>query len=168
MSNKSKIQDPADAALSAIEEALNLSKSEAETPDAERAQMPKADEGFNFEIEPEPQDPPEPQPRVTERPADVPMAREPRAPANDDRASVGHLLQSLQRRPSRTPYWVAATLSIVWLAGGGVLLHVLGNLNFNNLFVPATYQTSPGLALAILAILLPPIFFFSIDRKSVV
>ena len=163
MANKSKMQDPADAALSAIEEALNLSTAASQTPDKEPAQLPKADEGFNFEVEPEPQEPPAAAPRAEDKPAaDRPLAREPRSPANDDRASVGQLLQALQRRPSRTPYWTALALSVVWLAGGALLLSILGNLNLANLFQASTYQANPGLALGILAVVLPPFFFFAV------
>ena len=35
--------------------------------------------------------------------------------ANDDRANIGQILQALQRRPSRTPYLVAAAFSAAWI-----------------------------------------------------
>jgi hypothetical protein len=38
-----------------------------------------------------------------------------RAAANDDRQSVGLLLQALQRRPSRRPYVLATLASLLWL-----------------------------------------------------
>src|SRR5690242_15594960 len=42
-----------------------------------------------------------------------------RRAANDDRAAVGAILQTLQRKPSRTPYLVATALSALWLLGAG-------------------------------------------------
>src|SRR5215469_11691695 len=35
--------------------------------------------------------------------------------ANDDRANIGQILQSLQRRPTRTPYWIAGAFSAAWV-----------------------------------------------------
>jgi len=63
MAKKSRMQDPADAALSAIEEALNLGASGTERTDGERAQLPNVDDGFSFDREPTaPSQPPLPQP----------------------------------------------------------------------------------------------------------
>src|SRR5205807_2304605 len=41
--------------------------------------------------------------------------------ANDDRQSVGQVLQSMQRRPSRAPYMAAFFLSAVWVLLGIVV-----------------------------------------------
>jgi hypothetical protein len=41
-----------------------------------------------------------------------------RRAANDDRAAIGHILQTLQRRPSRKPFVYAAALSALWVLGG--------------------------------------------------
>ncbi len=35
--------------------------------------------------------------------------------ANDDRASIGQVLQALQRRPTRTPYVIAGLFSAAWI-----------------------------------------------------
>jgi molybdenum-dependent DNA-binding transcriptional regulator ModE len=40
-----------------------------------------------------------------------------RRAANDDRAAIGKILQTLQRRPARTPYIVATALSALWVIG---------------------------------------------------
>ena len=58
MAKKSRMQDPADAALSAIEEALNLGAPGSERNEGERAQLPNVDDGFSFERELAPQLPP--------------------------------------------------------------------------------------------------------------
>jgi hypothetical protein len=44
-----------------------------------------------------------------------------RAPANDDRESIGAILRSLQRRPARTSYLYATVFSVLWLIAGLVL-----------------------------------------------
>ena len=48
----------------------------------------------------------------------------PRRAANDDRASIGAILQALHRKPARLPYLIAGSASAVWVAGGlvGALL----------------------------------------------
>ena len=42
----------------------------------------------------------------------------PRRAANDDRASIGAILQALHRRPARLPYVIASGAAAVWVAGG--------------------------------------------------
>src|SRR5262249_33197908 len=51
-------------------------------------------------------------------PADLEEVKPIQRAANDDRQSVGQVLQSLQRRPSRAPYFAAFLLSIAWVALG--------------------------------------------------
>ena len=41
----------------------------------------------------------------------------PRA-ANDDRANIGQILQTLRRRPARMPYFIASIAAFAWVAGG--------------------------------------------------
>src|SRR5262249_62097614 len=41
--------------------------------------------------------------------------------ANDDRQSIGQILQTLQRRPPKTSYFVATMFALAWVIGGGVL-----------------------------------------------
>src|SRR5262249_27333804 len=112
--NPRKIKDPTEAALSAIQDALNLR----ETPSQASAR---------------PGEPSIPEPPASARspsraPAmdeelfrdsnqlSLPGVPEPgqRRAANDDRQSVGQTLQALQQRPSRTPYVIAALLSVAW------------------------------------------------------
>ena len=50
--------------------------------------------------------------------------------ANDDQQSIGQILQALQRRPARTPYFVAAVFSAAWVIGCLALSWAyLGELN---------------------------------------
>src|SRR5262249_16940007 len=63
-------------------------------------------------------------------PADLEEVKPVQRAANDDRQSVGAILQSMQRRPSRAPYTAAFFLSVAWV--------VLG------LFIGASYFGSGG------------------------
>src|SRR4051812_5073971 len=101
-----KANDPAKEALSAIEDALRMRGEEPQTRqvppvEPERRSVPPSTDLFQDEG---------PAPGWTE---DSPVRRA----ANDDRAAIGKILQTLQRRPARTPYVVATTLSVLWLAG---------------------------------------------------
>ena len=44
-----------------------------------------------------------------------------RRPANDDRAAIGKILQSLQRRPSRLPWLIAILFALAWIGAAGAL-----------------------------------------------
>ena len=143
-----KSQDPTEAALSAIEEALQLGKDEKPAESRESAEpieiteeqeqsrlqrrlsaaAPTAGEPAE-RIEPE-----MPRAEPVREPAREPIresAREPvpapvrrpdrpmrRAAANDDRQSVGQIIARLHSRPSRTPLVLASILSVLWLVGG--------------------------------------------------
>src|SRR5207302_10310530 len=54
--------------------------------------------------------------------ADLEPSEEAQPPAaNDDRQSVGRMLQTLQRRPSRRPYVIAGIIAVGWIAAGIML-----------------------------------------------
>src|SRR5262245_57464862 len=112
-----KMKDPTEAALSAIQDALNLRDSPAQTPGQAAASTEPAAGDLDF----------------GRRPARTPAMDEDlfrddrdqlslpgvgseaqRRAANDDRQSVGQILQSLQQRPSRLPYLIALVLSVGW------------------------------------------------------
>ena len=119
--------DGADATMSAIEEALNLTpqdlRGEADQRRTDSLRLPKVDDSQDFTRRPLSA---EGGSDFARRRADVdPPAVSPSSrPANDDRRSVGQILQALQYRPSRAAQYVAATLSAGWLAMVGV--YVLG------------------------------------------
>src|SRR5262249_5140277 len=108
--NPKKIKDPTDTALNAIQEVLSTT----EQPGAGRAE-PVLD-----------QNPPPPRDRRANRSAppaadkglfEGPEADDLRASqhaANDDRQSIGQILQSLQRRPPKTSYFVATIFAFAW------------------------------------------------------
>src|SRR3569832_1709827 len=83
--NPQKTQVPTEAALSAIQEALNIRPAGAAPQAAAPAE--EAAEAMPDLFKPEAE-----------------AARGLRAPANDDRKQVGLILQALRRRPSRIPY----------------------------------------------------------------
>jgi apolipoprotein A1/A4/E domain-containing protein len=124
--NPRKMQDPTEAALSAIQDALSLRDGE---PSA-AAEPPPALPG------PDPVDRTRENRRRSRRDAardqevffGEPSAAEPEAAedaqppaANDDRQSVGRMLQTLQRRPSRRPYVIAGIFAVGWIAAGIML-----------------------------------------------
>src|SRR3954453_9577968 len=119
--NPKKVKDPTEVALSAIQEALNISDTSVEpnrsavrsdAAAAEQPAPPPYDDG-SFDFRP-----------TTDRPAFEPVEeqRQPRRAANDDRETIGQLLQALQKgRPARNVYMLATLFAGVWLLGAGLL-----------------------------------------------
>src|SRR5471030_3270459 len=102
--NPKKVKDPTEVALSAIQEALNISDVPVDTSrssvrndpaPADQPSAPVYDEGsFDFRAAPE---------RPSFEPIEEPRA--PRRAANDDRETIGQILQAIQRgRPTRGVY----------------------------------------------------------------
>jgi len=103
MATNSKMpKDPTEVAMSAIQDALEMRGADARPPlSAQRdtSRLPADDDLFL--------DPAAAAPAREERPV--------RVAANDDRASIGQVLQALQRRPTRTPYVIAGLFSAAWI-----------------------------------------------------
>ncbi len=143
MATSKKAQDPAAAALSAIEEALNLGEGSAEKPkdpeisasffpkplepDKKTSKRP-ADLSAGEDGGPEAERPALRLPEVDDHPLFAPKRpaktadsgggaeRLPSAPpANDDRDSVGAMLRALNRKPSQAPFALAALFSGIWI-----------------------------------------------------
>ena len=112
-----KMKDPTEAALSAIQEALNLQQEEEQTasqpegmadllsgPAESRQQSapatPASDDLYNSDA-------------VGTRDLAGPAARA----ANDDQQSIGQILHALQRRPARSSYFIATAFSAAWIVG---------------------------------------------------
>src|SRR3954468_14909562 len=119
-----KVKDPTEDALSAIQEALNISDTAADT--SRHASM-------RSETSP-PVAPPAPpmfdEPSFDARPAaneramfdQIEEPRSSRRAANDDRATIGQLLQTLQTgRPTRNIYTGATIFTVIWLAACAAL-----------------------------------------------
>jgi len=118
--NPKKVKDPTEVALSAIQEALNISdpatdgnrsSSRGETPPPI---MPAETPSFNessFDTR-----------QSADRPMFLDDQRPARRPANDDRETIGQLLQAIQQgRPARSVYTIASLFTVVWLVGCGIL-----------------------------------------------
>ena len=117
MANNPKMMDPTEAALSAIQEALNIKENPLpldshldglDEPPAlpergSRRSAPAAVPAYDEPFDPEPFDPR--------------MEAHGLRAANDDQRSIGEVLQALQRRPAHTSYAVAAIFSIAWVVG---------------------------------------------------
>src|SRR5664279_5509809 len=93
-----KSKDATEQALAAIQDALNIRPSDPRTLDS----APAADLFYEDSQSPA-------------WPADEKAQL--RA-ANDDRANIGQILQTLRRRPARAPYIAAAVTGAIWAAGG--------------------------------------------------
>src|ERR1700752_3587186 len=119
--NPKKVKDPTEVALSAIQEALNISDT---NTDANRSPsrsetvppIPPAAQSFN-----------EPAFDAASH-GDLPLfepieePRQTRRPANDDRETIGQILQAIQQgRPARNVYTLATLFGGVWIVGCGLL-----------------------------------------------
>ena len=84
----------------------------------------------------------------------------PRLPANDDRANMGQILQTLRRRRARAPYAIASIAALGWIAGAGATAILLRSELLTLLATPGI-----GIAAAIAAVcgvVVPVIFFYVI------
>src|SRR3954447_17930471 len=159
MATQPKAQDPTAAALSAIEEALNLapiaepapkkttpepSKAQAATPAQARADVRQRDDADAKAPDVRAPDAKAPEPRKSPEPKSAAAP----AAANDDRRSVGQILQAMQVRSNPAPLALAALASAVWVGLVGFYASTLGAL------VP---QQMAVLAMSALG---PIVFFF--------
>src|SRR6266403_4240051 len=125
--NPKKVKDPTEVALSAIQEALNISDGSAEdsarnsvhgdgaptnASSTASASTPAYSESA-FDSRPS-QDRPIFEPMEESRPT--------RRAANDDRETIGQILQAIQKgRPARNVYTLATLFAGVWVIGCGLL-----------------------------------------------
>ena len=120
--NPKKVKDPTEVALSAIQEALNISDTTADTnrnsigSELAPPTIPSAAPAYSeapFDTRPS-----------AERPVFDPIEepRGPRRAANDDRETIGQILQAIQKgRPARSVYTLATVFAGVWLVGCALL-----------------------------------------------
>src|SRR2546429_3369554 len=136
-----KVKDPTEVALSAIQEALNISDTSADhnrnsadsemTPPGMASAAPSYSE-TPFDTRPSDRSSVDrssvDRSNVDRSSVDRPMfdqIEEPRAPrraANDDRETIGQILQALQKgRPARSVYTLATIFAGIWLVGCALL-----------------------------------------------
>jgi hypothetical protein len=102
--NPQKSKDATEEALAAIQDAINIRPNDPRPSAPLHADQPGTATADLFHDEPQ----------APGWAADEPA---PRRAANDDRATIGQMLAALRRRPSYTPYLVAAATAVVWTAG---------------------------------------------------
>jgi hypothetical protein len=129
--NPKKMKDPTEAALSAIQEALHVREQEAPAEgdsvsavgSVDPADAPAEVRRRSLRTATSPDEdlfldePPRPTPRSEEPPSA-------RRAANDDRQSIGQILQAVQRRPSRSSYVIATLFTLGWLVASAALTWV--------------------------------------------
>ncbi|HEX5778576.1 MAG TPA: hypothetical protein VFY21_07015 [Xanthobacteraceae bacterium] len=152
-----KTQDPTQAALSAIEEALQMG----DAPAAEPAKPAVADDARRGSgaLPAAPSSAMMDEPGMRRRPAGRRVSH---SPANDDRQSVGQILGALHARPPRMPLYVAAIASAWWM----VMALLIG---YSRAYSDIA-QTSglldlidlPYFWLFFATVVLPPVLFFTI------
>src|SRR3954453_12193233 len=117
-----KVKDPTEVALSAIQEALNISDVTADnnrhpadsegSPSTSSSDAPVySDAEYDTRAN-------------IERPIfdSIDEPRAPRRAANDDRETIGQILQALQKgRPARSVYTLATLFAAVWIVGAALL-----------------------------------------------
>src|SRR6266436_4681726 len=154
-----KGEDPTEVARSAIQDTPNVRERGIRSIlDAAAAAMPPAmeipDEAFR------------PGPRTTrEMPTEMPATgphrdgRDVVRAANDDRESIGQIMQSLQRRPARTPFVIASLFTALWTIAALALIYgfseQLGEMSSGTGWTP----TAIGLCGAFGA---PIVFFYAL------
>ena len=147
-----KTKDATEEALSAIQEALNV-----------RAPETRTDASFDPAADSDNASPPAP-PSADLFHQDAAQGgwptgdTTPRRAANDDRAGIGQILQSLRHRPARGPYIAAAAASLIWVAGGLALTTLYG-AEMRSVFATSGVGFAAMVAVAA-AIVVPVIFFF--------
>ena len=118
--NPKKVKDPTEVALSAIQEALNISdpnvdpnrNSGSGSSELAPPTMPSAAPAYS--------ETPYETRASMDRPVFDPIEepRNPRRAANDDRETIGQILQAIQKgRPARSVYTLATIFGGVWLLG---------------------------------------------------
>src|ERR1700709_750450 len=162
-----KVKDPTEVALSAIQEALNISDTTVDTSrnsignDLEPPTISSAAPSYS-ETPYDTRD----MRQNTDRPVFDPIEepRSPRRAANDDRETIGQILQAIQKaRPARSVYTLATIFGAVWLVGCALL-----TVSFLPSLQAAIGQSGGVLVLGGLAALFsaPVLLFHSLARVA--
>jgi hypothetical protein len=173
MATSNKAQDPAAAALSAIEEALNLGEGAVEGPNGPETSPPFYPKGSDPDKNPKAPNTPGGEvdrlglrlPEVEEHTLFAPKrpgkgaehgsASPSVPPANDDRDSVGAMLRALNKKPSGAPFALAAVFSGIWITLA-VAYFLTRRADFAG---HGAFLERPDLPLYALAVVGPVIFF---------
>ncbi|MET0746263.1 MAG: hypothetical protein ABWY78_23035, partial [Microvirga sp.] len=164
-----KMKDPTEAALSAVEHALNLDDLHGSMSDAPRVdhvsepRLPDVDD-HDFANRPfrdldAEHGRPDPRLRPLEDRANrTPfLAPDRDAVANDDSRNAGVMLQALQIRPSRAAYVWATLASLLWIGAAAGVLYTRGITTPQALFDTFAYTQ---LAIGAFVVMTPVVFFY--------
>src|SRR5690242_4918851 len=118
--NPKKVKDPTEVALSAIQEALNISEGSATDRGLMRNDATGAASSLTSSFD---------EPSFDARPGkdrqvfeSIEEPRATRRAANDDRETIGQILQAIQKgRPARNAFTLATLFAGVWIVGGIIL-----------------------------------------------
>src|SRR5262249_46141000 len=139
-----KTKDATEEAISAIQEALNIRAPETRTG----ASVATDDSNPN----------PSAPPAADLFHQDPAQGAWPAGAANDDRAGIGQILQTLRHRSARAPYVAAGVASFLWVAGALALISLYG-AEMRSVFATPGVGLAAMVALAA-AVVVPVIFFF--------
>lgn len=159
--NPQQTKNASDEALAAIEDAL-LPRSPAERAEA-KAERIEPQLTANPSIDPDKETPPLNADlfRDSEDAPQWPASdTAPRLPANDDRANMGQILQTLRRRRARAPYAIASIAALGWVAGAGALAYLASD-DLRTLIAMPNVGIAAMVGIAS-AIVVPVIFFYVI------
>jgi hypothetical protein len=163
--NPRKTQDPTQAALSAIEEALQIGE---ETPAVEPSKEKPAAPDEQRRVARDTSLPPPPStsaildepPAMRRRPPGRRFERVAHAPANDDRQTVGQILAALHARPARLPYVIAAIASVWWVVMAALIGFSRAHQDIAQTSGLLDLLDLPYFWLFFATLVLPPILFF--------
>ncbi|HEX3869580.1 MAG TPA: hypothetical protein VHV77_04005, partial [Pirellulales bacterium] len=128
--NPKKVKDPTEVALSAIQEALNIGDAPNSDSDRDEIRNDSMRSEMSAPISPPPVynepafDTRDTRSSAAERPVFEPMEdpRPSRRAANDDRETIGQILQAIQKgRPARSAFTLAVLFTVVWIVGALLL-----------------------------------------------
>src|SRR6266446_4013324 len=125
--NPKKVKDPTEVALSAIQEALNISDGSAE--DSARNSVHGDGAPTNASSTASASTPAYSESAFDTRPSEdrpifepIEEPRPTRRAANDDRETIGQILQAIQKgRPARNVYTLASIFAAIWVLGAALL-----------------------------------------------
>ena len=157
-----KMTDPTEAALSAIQEALNIGDEDQQASPA--AGMSSLLSGSAAGRAPGAAAAPSREPYDSDAVGTRDLAGPAARAANDDQQSIGQILHALQRRPARSSYFVAALFSGAWI----VACLALSWAYLSDLNAALGAGRSPAALMIGLgaAGLLPVIFFFGVAHMA--
>ncbi len=159
-----KMTDPTEAALSAIQEALNLQQDEEQAESQPEGMADLLSGPAESGLPSEPAEPVSDDLFAADAIGARDLAGTAARAANDDQQSIGQILHALQRRPARSSYFVATAFSVAWIVGC-LSLSFAYLSEINAALGPGRSPVALMIGLGAAA-LLPIIFFFGVAHMA--